>query len=112
MHTGNSIEDQVPDDWLWQGHRVVCAAGATVTMTNTPDNQAEYPQSRTQATGCGFPIMLFALATGVVLETAMGKYRGKLTAEVSYSARSTIALKLTMFSLLIGPTLAGSRWHA
>ena len=28
-------------------------------------------------------VVFFALSTGVVLETAMGKYRGKLTAEVS-----------------------------
>jgi putative transposase len=86
-HIGNAIEERIPDDWLWLGHRVITADGATVTMADTPENQAEYPQPRTQATGCGFPIMrivvLFALATGVVLETAMGKYRGKLTAEVS-----------------------------
>jgi len=85
--TGEAIEDQAPDDWLWLGHRVVAADGTTITMADTPDNQTEYPQSRAQATGCGFPIMrcvvMFALATGVVLETAMGKYRGKLTAEVS-----------------------------
>ena len=56
-------------------------------MSDTLANQAEYPQQRGQAIGCGFPIMrvvvLFALSTGVALETAMGKYRGKLTAEVS-----------------------------
>jgi hypothetical protein len=85
--TGQDIEDQSPDDWLWLGHRVVTADGTTITMSDTPENQSEYPQQRGQAVGCGFPIMrvvvLFALSTGVVLETAMGKYRGKLTAEVS-----------------------------
>lgn len=85
--TGAAIEDQAPDHCLWLGHRVVSADGTTITMADTPQNQAEYPQLRAQAAGCGFPIMrcvvMFALATGVVLETAMGKYRGKLTAEVS-----------------------------
>lgn len=85
--TGEDIENQSPDDWLWLGHRVVTADGTTITMSDTPENQSEYPQQRGQAVGCGFPIMravvLFALSTGVVLETAMGKYRGKLTAEVS-----------------------------
>jgi hypothetical protein len=85
--TGQCIEESAPDDWLWLGHRVISGDGTTVTMADTPENQAEYPQQRGQAVGCGFPIMrvvvLFALSTGTVLETAMGKYRGKLTAEVS-----------------------------
>ena len=84
---GQDIEDSVPNHWLWLGHRVVTADGTTITMADTPENQSEYPQQRGQAFGCGFPIMrvvvLFALSSGTVLEAAMGKYRGKLTAEVS-----------------------------
>ena len=86
-HTGCGIEDQAPDHWLWLGHRVVTGDGSTITMADTAENQAEYPQQRGQKPGCGFPIMrlvvLFALSTGTVLDAAMGKYRGKLTAEVS-----------------------------
>jgi hypothetical protein len=86
-HSGAAIEDRAPDNWRWLGHRVITGDGTTITMADTSENQAEYPQQRAQAPGCGFPIMrvvvLFALATGVVLETAMGKYRGKLTHEVS-----------------------------
>lgn len=86
-HTGQAIEEKAPDHWLWLGHRVITADGTTINMADTLENQAEYPQQRGQAPGCGYPIMrcvvMFALATGVVLETAMGKYRGKLTAEVS-----------------------------
>ncbi len=85
--TGQDIEEAAPDQWLWLGHRVVTADGTTITMADTSANQIEYPQQRGQAVGCGFPIMrvvvLFALSTGTVLEAAMGKYRGKLTAEVS-----------------------------
>ena len=85
--SGRIIEDKAPDHWLWLGHRVVTGDGTTVTMADTPENQAEYPQQRGQAPGCGFPIMrlvvLFALSSGVVLEMTMGKYRGKLTHEVS-----------------------------
>lgn len=86
-HTGVAIERQAPDDWLWLGHRVVTADGTTITMADTAANQAEYPQQRAQAPGCGFPIarvvVMFALATGTVLNAAVGRYRGKLTAEVS-----------------------------
>jgi putative transposase len=86
-HTGQAVEEQASDDWLWLGHRVITADGTTVTMADTVENQTEYPQQRGQSPGCGFPIMrmvvFFALATGTVLETATGKYRGKLTHEVS-----------------------------
>ena len=85
--SGQAIEDQAPDHWLWRGHRVITADGTTVTMADTAENQTAYPQLRAQQPGCGFPIMrlvvLFAVSTGVVLEAAAGKYRGKLTAEVS-----------------------------
>jgi hypothetical protein len=85
--TGHSIDQAAPDEWLWLGHRVITADGTTVTMADTAENQHAYPQQKAQKPGCGFPIMrcvvLFALASGVVLEAAMGKYKGKLTAEVS-----------------------------
>lgn len=85
--SGREIEDRAPDDWLWLGHRVITADGTTVTMADTPQNQAAYPQLTSQAPGCGFPIVrvvvLFALSTGVVLDMAMGRYKGKLTHEVS-----------------------------
>jgi hypothetical protein len=85
--TGEAIDNSVPDDWLWLGHRVVMADGCTTTMADTPDNQAAYPQPASQKPGCGWPIMrcvvFFALSTGVVLEAAMGRYKGKLTSEVS-----------------------------
>lgn len=85
--TGNAIEDAAPDSWLWLGHRVITGDGCTVTMADTADNQREYPQPDSQQPGCGWPMMrcvvLFALSTGVVLEAAMGKQKGKLTSEVS-----------------------------
>jgi hypothetical protein len=85
--SGQAIEAKAPDHWLWLGHRVITADGATVTMADTPENQEAYRQLTSQAPGCGFPIVrvvvLFALSTGVVLEMAMGRYKGKLTHEVS-----------------------------
>ena len=85
--SGQAIEDKSPDRWLWLGHRVVTADGATVTMADTAENHEAYPQLSAQAPGCGFPIVrvvvLFALSTGLVREMAMGRYKGKLTHEVS-----------------------------
>ena len=42
--------------WLFHGRRVVLADGSTVSMPDTPENQAEYPQHGNQKPGCGFPI--------------------------------------------------------
>lgn len=85
--TGSAIEESAPEEWLWLGHRVITGDGTTVTMADTSENQAAYPQLSAQKPGCGWPIMrmvvLFALSTGTVLEVAMGRYKGKLTAEVS-----------------------------
>lgn len=59
--------------------------GTTVTMPDTPENQARYPQQTNQKPGLGFPIMravgLLCLATGAVLDTVMGPYAGKGSSE-------------------------------
>jgi Transposase DDE domain len=85
--TGQELEAEAPAEWLWQGRRVRVVDGSTITMPDTPENQAEYPQQKSQKPGCGFPIarilVVFSLATGVVLEAAIGKYKGKQTGENS-----------------------------
>ena len=52
-----------------------------VSMADTSANKAEYPQSRSLAPGLGFPlarfVVVFCLATGVVLESAIGRASGK-----------------------------------
>ena len=82
---GRQLEEQAPVEWRWHGKRVVMVDGSTVSMPDTPANQAEYPQSRSQQPGVGFPIMrwvaLLGLATGAVLDSAFGPYRGKQTGE-------------------------------
>ena len=83
--TARELEDQTPPEWLWHGRRVRVVDGSTITMPDTPENQAEYPQAKTQKPGCGLPIarilVIFSLATGVVLEAAIGRYKGKKTGE-------------------------------
>jgi hypothetical protein len=78
---------EAEQQWLWHGRRVKLVDGATVTMPDTPENQAAYPQHKEQQPGCGFPIarlvVLFSLAVGTVLEAAISKCEGKLTGENS-----------------------------
>ncbi len=85
--TGRQVEDELPETWLWHGRKVRVVDGSTVTMPDTPENQAAYPQLKTQKPGCGFPIArilaIFSLAAGTVLDAAIGKYQGKQTGENS-----------------------------
>jgi Transposase DDE domain len=85
--TGRELEEQAPPEWLWRGRRVRVVDGSTITMPDTAENQAEYPQANTQRRGCGLPIarvlVIFSLAVGTVLEAAMGQYQGKQTGENS-----------------------------
>jgi len=85
--TGRQVDDDAPSSWRWLGHRVLNVDGSTVTMADTAENQAEYPQQPSQKRGCGFPIarlvVVFSLAVGTVLEVALGKYQGKRTGENS-----------------------------
>jgi hypothetical protein len=85
--TGSDVENDAPPEWLWKGRRVRVADGSTITMADTFENQAEYPQPESQRPGCGFPIarivVVFSLAVGTVLDAAIGKYQGKQTGENS-----------------------------
>lgn len=81
QHLGQLIDQQVPEAWRWQGRRVRIVDGTTVTMPDTPENQATFPQQSTQKAGLGFPICrvvgITCMATGVLLNAAIGRYQGK-----------------------------------
>jgi hypothetical protein len=85
--TGCTVDEQASREWRWLSRRVVTVDGSTITMPDTADNQAEYPQLSSQRRGCGFPIarivVVFSLAVGTVLDAAIGKYQGKQTGENS-----------------------------
>jgi hypothetical protein len=72
-HTGKSLHQQETE--LWRGRRVFIVDGSTITMSDTQENQMQYPQPESQAEGCGFPmaniVALFCLKTGALLETAI-----------------------------------------
>ena len=60
----------------WKRRRVVVVDGTGVSMPDTTDNQAIWPQQRTQKPGCGFPqariCACFCLATGALLSHRIG----------------------------------------
>jgi hypothetical protein len=77
--------------WRWNGRRVYVFDGTTVTMPDTPDNQAAYPQVYNQGPGVGFPIArlgaVFSLACGAVVNLGFCRYAGKGQGEVSLLRR-------------------------
>jgi hypothetical protein len=85
--TGRTVHAQAPEDWRWKGRRVKVADGTTVSMPDTPANQAAYPQLSSQRPGVGFPIarlaVIFCLACGTALDAALGRYQGKRTGETA-----------------------------
>jgi hypothetical protein len=59
-HTGQALDAQVDPRWLWKRRRVYIYDGSSVSMPDTPRNQAEYPQPDTQKPGLGFPLARIA----------------------------------------------------
>jgi hypothetical protein len=72
-------------DWLWKGKHAKLIDGFTFTMPDTGENQAEYPQQKSQKPGVGLPIArvvtILSLATACVVDAALGPYAGKQTGE-------------------------------
>ena len=83
----NGCEQKLPSHCLWNGRHVHLVDGTTVSMPDTVENQAAYPQAKTQEEGLGFPIarmvVLLSLATGMLKDMAMGPYAGKETGETA-----------------------------
>jgi hypothetical protein len=76
------MEENLPNNWLWKGlYHLKLIDGSTVSMPDTPENQAIYPQPNSQKKGVGFPIArivaVISCVTGSVLDLAMGPYSGK-----------------------------------
>jgi hypothetical protein len=71
--------------WRWRGREVKLIDGTTVSMPDTPANQAEFPQNRRQKPGLGFPLArivgVISLANGSLLDWAVCACEGAGTAE-------------------------------
>jgi hypothetical protein len=74
-HTADSLQQRGRSQW-WKNRRVVVVDGTGVSMPDTPDNQAIWPQQSQQKPGCGFPqarvCACFCLQTGALLSYRVG----------------------------------------
>ena len=54
--TAQQLQAGLPDGWKWHGRSVFIADGSHVSMPDTEENQARYPQPQVQQAGIGFPL--------------------------------------------------------
>jgi hypothetical protein len=84
--TGRALDDGAGPRWLWKARRVYVYDGSSVSMPDTPANQAAYPQPAAQKPGLGFPLAriaaVFSLASGAVLDLGTCRYAGKGQSEL------------------------------
>jgi IS4 transposase len=79
------LSDQLHEpERRWRGHRVRVVDGTGVSMPDTPELQAVFPQPATQARGCGFPVArllaVFCWCSGALLELLVDSLHvGELT---------------------------------
>jgi hypothetical protein len=107
--SGQLMTETALDAWHWQGRPVRLVDGTTVSMPDTQANQASYPQSRSQKPGLGCPLCRMAgitcLGSGVLLDAAIGRYRGKGADEQSL-------LRSMLDTLKRGDILLGDAFYA
>ncbi len=94
--TGRQLSACASPRWLWRGRPVKLLDGTGISMPDTAQNQARYPQPSTQGAGVGFPqarlVAVMCLATGAVLDAAMGPMSGKGNSELGLLRRLDAAL--------------------
>ena len=95
--TAEELQTSVADRWKWNGRSVFILDGSSVSMPDTPENQAMYPQPPNQKPGLGFPLaritVLLSLATGACHDLAIAPYAGKGTGEKTLFRRMYDTLK-------------------
>lgn len=107
--TGQRVVAHAPRAWHWRNRPVRLVDGTTVTMPDTPANQAAYPQSPNQKPGLGFPLCrivgLVCLGSGALLNAAVSPYQGKGNDEQSL-------LRALLDTLAEGDVLVGDAFYA
>jgi hypothetical protein len=109
LHIGQKLSEKNPNSWKWKGHEVKIVDGSTLKLPDTPENQREYPQSRSQKEGLGFPtvriLTVVSLSCGAVIDAAFSCIRGKGTGE-------SALLRSLIHSFNPGDVLLGDRYFS
>lgn len=101
------LQVRVSPERLWKGRRVFLLDGSTLSMPDTPANQAAFPQHKNQAPGCGFPLArivgLFSLATGAAWDLLLGSWK---TPEIKLARQ--LYPQLSPQDIIVGDRIFGS----
>jgi hypothetical protein len=85
--TGQLLSRKALGHWQWRGRAVKLVDGTGLSMPDSAQNQAAFPQPNTQAPGVGFPlarlVAVICLATGAALDAAIGPHSGKGSGELA-----------------------------
>lgn len=88
---GHLLSTQARTAWRWHGRVVKLVDGSTISLPDTEENQACFAQPSTQAPGVGFPMArivgVICLASGAVLDAALGAFEGKGAGELGVFRR-------------------------
>tara|TARA_R110002020_G_scaffold114135_1_gene262491 strand:+ start:3721 stop:5106 length:1386 start_codon:yes stop_codon:yes gene_type:complete len=107
--TGRMMTNAAPLAWQWKGRPVRLVDGTMISMPDTPANQQRYPQPRSQKPGLGFPLCrlvgIVCLASGAILDAAIGCYRGK-------GGDEQTLLRSMLSTLNTGDVLLGDAFYA
>jgi len=105
--SGQLLSSRAPATWLWQGRRVKLLDGTGISMPDTAENQARFPQPSSQRPGVGFPLArlctVIDLSSGALLEAAIGAHRGSGHSELDLSR--TLLPSLCRGELLLADAL-------
>ena len=108
-HTGSLITRDTSAQWRWRGRRVRLVDGTTLTLADTEQNQAQYPQLASQKVGLGFPqcrvVALLCFESGALLNAATAPCKGKGTDEQTL-------LRSMLDTLSRGDILLGDAFYA
>jgi len=66
--TGHLLSERALEHWLWRGRTVKLVDGTGISMPDTPENQAAYPQPSSQASGVGFPQARLVMVVTTLLD--------------------------------------------
>ncbi len=97
--------------------RVVKVLDATmVTLPDTPENQARYPQPTSQKPGCGFPLLhllvVWSGRSGAVLDHATGNYHDGEMRLLHQLAATLVAKDIVIYDRAAGHYVACARLPA
>src|SRR5262249_1133924 len=94
--TAAELQAAAAQEWKRHGRSVFLADGSYLSLPDTPENRAVYPQPVVQQPGIGFPMarvaVLLSLATGACHALAIAPYAGKGTGETLLLGRRYDAL--------------------